>query len=145
MQGGGRACFHRDALCYMLMVVRVSWQRIGPVFKGQSLQEDGTDRLTRNVRKQLVTIAAWKPRRPKTQFYSGESRKPRIAIFFQVETAPSGPGPPHYREFTIILRHTTFERTHLDERSATPLPINTQHSQQTSMPPVGFEHAIPVS
>jgi hypothetical protein len=32
-------------------------------------------------------------------------------------TAPSGPGPPHYRCFTIILRHTTLSRTPLDEWS----------------------------
>jgi hypothetical protein len=25
-------------------------------------------------------------------------------------TAPSGPGPPHYRGFTITLRHTTLGR-----------------------------------
>jgi hypothetical protein len=30
-------------------------------------------------------------------------------------TAPSGPGPPHYRGFTITLRHTTVGRTPLDE------------------------------
>jgi len=33
-------------------------------------------------------------------------------------TAPSGPGPPHYRGFTITLRHTTRCRTPLDEWSA---------------------------
>jgi hypothetical protein len=30
-------------------------------------------------------------------------------------TAPSGPGPPHYRGFTITLRHITLGRTPLDE------------------------------
>jgi hypothetical protein len=30
-------------------------------------------------------------------------------------TAPSGPGPSHYRGFTITLRHTTHIRTPLDE------------------------------
>jgi hypothetical protein len=30
-------------------------------------------------------------------------------------TAPSGPGPPHYRGFTITVRHTTLCRTPLDE------------------------------
>jgi hypothetical protein len=30
-------------------------------------------------------------------------------------TAPSGPGLPHYRGFTITLRHTTLGRTPLDE------------------------------
>jgi hypothetical protein len=28
--------------------------------------------------------------------------------------APSGPGPPHYRDFMITLRHTTVGRTPLD-------------------------------
>jgi hypothetical protein len=31
---------------------------------------------------------------------------------------PNGQGPPHYRSFTIILRHTTLGRTPLDEWSA---------------------------
>jgi hypothetical protein len=31
---------------------------------------------------------------------------------------PVGQGPPHYRGFTITLRHTTFGRTPLDEGSA---------------------------
>ena len=39
----------------------------------------------------------------------------------------SGPGPPHYRGFTIILRHTTFGRTQR------PLPNNTQHSQERNI------------
>jgi len=30
-------------------------------------------------------------------------------------TAPCGPGKPHYRVFTIILRHTTLSKTPLDE------------------------------
>ena len=42
-------------------------------------------------------------------------------------TAPSGPGPPHYRGFTITLRHTTLCSTALDEWSALPLPDNTHH------------------
>jgi hypothetical protein len=29
-------------------------------------------------------------------------------------TASSGPGPPHYRSFTITLRHTTLGRSSLD-------------------------------
>jgi len=29
--------------------------------------------------------------------------------------APSGPGPLHYRGFTITLRHITVGRTYLDE------------------------------
>jgi hypothetical protein len=32
----------------------------------------------------------------------------KVYIFFSNgATAPSGPGPPHYRGFTITLRHTT--------------------------------------
>ena len=33
-------------------------------------------------------------------------------------TAPSGPGPPHYKDFMITLRHITLGRTPLDEWSA---------------------------
>jgi len=51
-------------------------------------------------------------------------------------TAPSVPGPPQYRGFTITLGHTTFGRTPLDERSAPkdrPLRDNIQYSQQTDI------------
>ena len=34
---------------------------------------------------------------------------------FRDPTAPSGTGPPHYRGFTITLRHTTLGITPLDE------------------------------
>ena len=37
---------------------------------------------------------------------------------FHGATAPSGPGSPHYLDFTITLRHTTLGRTPLDEWSA---------------------------
>jgi hypothetical protein len=50
---------------------------------------------------------------------------------FHDVTAPSGPAPPHYRCFTITLKHTTLGRTPLDEWSARtqrPLLDNTQHS-----------------
>jgi hypothetical protein len=30
-------------------------------------------------------------------------------------TAPSGPGSPHYRYFTITLKHTTLGRAPVDE------------------------------
>jgi hypothetical protein len=46
-------------------------------------------------------------------------------IFFHGATAPSGPGPPHCRGFTITLRHTALGRT--------------------SMPLSEFEVAIPAS
>ena len=36
-------------------------------------------------------------------------------ISFYGTTAPSWPGPSHYRAFTITLRHTTLGRTSLDE------------------------------
>jgi hypothetical protein len=37
-----------------------------------------------------------------------------IGFFFGMAT-PSGPRPPHFQGFTITLRHTTFNRTPLDE------------------------------
>jgi hypothetical protein len=64
-------------------------------------------------------------------------------------TAPIRPGPPHYRGFTIILRHTTVSRTPLDEWPARrrDLYLTTHNTQnrQTSMPPAGFESTIPAS
>jgi len=38
-----------------------------------------------------------------------------IHFFFHDATAPSGPGPPYCRGFTITLRHITLIRTPLDE------------------------------
>jgi hypothetical protein len=64
-------------------------------------------------------------------------------------TAPSVPGPPCYRGFTITLRHTTLGNTPLFEWSAlrTDLYLITHitHKRQTSIPPSGFEPTIPES
>jgi hypothetical protein len=38
-----------------------------------------------------------------------------VVLLFHGTTAPSGPGPPLYGSFTIILRHTTLGRTPLDK------------------------------
>jgi hypothetical protein len=43
----------------------------------------------------------------------------RFDFFFHGATASSGPGPPHYRGFTITLRHTTLGRTPLDAETST--------------------------
>jgi hypothetical protein len=61
-------------------------------------------------------------------------------------TAPSEPGFHHYRGFTIILRHTTFGRTPLEEWLAQrtdlyPTTHNT-HNRQTSIPLAGFEPTV---
>jgi hypothetical protein len=70
-------------------------------------------------------------------------------FFFHGATAPSGPGPPHYRGFTITFRHTTLGMTPLDEGSARRrdlyLTTHNTHKRQTSMPPATFEPAIPAS
>jgi hypothetical protein len=54
-------------------------------------------------------------------------------------TAANGPGPPHYRGFTITLRHTELGRTPLDDWSAQCrdlyLTTHNTHKRQTSMPP----------
>jgi len=57
-------------------------------------------------------------------------------LFYHGATATSGPGPPHYRGFTITLRHTTLGRTTLDERSARRRDLNlttdNTHKRQAS-------------
>jgi hypothetical protein len=72
-----------------------------------------------------------------------------VSSSFNGATAPSGPGSPHFRGFAITLRHTTLGRTHLDEWSARCrdlyLTTRNTHKGKTSMPPPGFEPAIPAS
>jgi hypothetical protein len=58
-----------------------------------------------------------------------------FVFFFHAPTAPSWPGPPHYRGFTITHRHTTLSRTPLDEWSARHTELylainNTQKRQR---------------
>jgi hypothetical protein len=74
----------------------------------------------------------------------------KYGIFFpHGPTVPRGPGPPHYRGFAITLRHTTCGRTPLDEWSARLrylyLTTHNTEKRQPSMPPAGFESAIPSS
>jgi hypothetical protein len=63
--------------------------------------------------------------------------------------APSGPVPPHCRGFTIVLRHTTLDRTlwTIDQPVARDLYLTTHstHKRQSSRPLSGFEPTIPVS
>jgi len=63
--------------------------------------------------------------------------------------SPSGPGTPHYRCFTITLKHNTPGRTSLDvlsfRRNDVYLTTHNIHNRQVSMPPAGFEPAIPAS
>ena len=69
-------------------------------------------------------------------------------IFFFHGAKPRGPRPA-YLYFTIILSHTTLGMTLLDVGSArhTDLYLTTHNTnnRKTSMPPVGFEPAIPAS
>ena len=70
------------------------------------------------------------------------------SFFYHDATAPCGPRPPHYRGFTITLRHTTLGGTPLYEWSARHRDlhlIHNTHKRQTSMPPAGFEPTIPAS
>ena len=70
-------------------------------------------------------------------------------LFFQGATALWEPGPLRCRGFTFTLRHTTLSRTPLDGWSARRrdlyLTTHNTHKRQSSMPPEGFEPAIPAS
>jgi hypothetical protein len=72
-----------------------------------------------------------------------------IYIFYHGTTARSGLGPPLCWGFTITLRHTTLGRTPPDERSALrkylSMTTHNTHNRQISMPPAGFEPAIPTN
>jgi len=69
--------------------------------------------------------------------------------FFFWRTAHVGPGSPYYRGLTITIRHTTVGRTPSDEwsdrRRDLYLITRNTHKRQISMPPAGFEPAIPAS
>jgi hypothetical protein len=69
--------------------------------------------------------------RPCNMWYTISFIKSFFETFsFDGATAPSGPGPPHYRGFTMTLRHTTLGRTPLDEWSAQLRDIYlTTHNQ----------------
>ena len=64
-------------------------------------------------------------------------------------TVPSGPGSPHYGDFTISLRHITISRSPLDEWSAWRrdlyLTTHNNYNRQISVPSTGFEPATPTS
>jgi len=66
-----------------------------------------------------------------------------------VQQPPSGPGPPHYRGFTIALSHTTVGKNPLDEWSARYrhlyLTTHNSHKRQTCMLPAGLKPTIPAS
>jgi hypothetical protein len=59
-------------------------------------------------------------------------------------TIPSGPVPPHYRGFTITLRHTALGRTPLDKLSQTSSwqHVTLTTDRQTSMSAAGLETSI---
>ena len=69
-----------------------------------------------------------------------------VLLSFPGSTALSGPWPPHYRGFTITLRHTALGSTPLDDWSVCrrDLYLTTHNTQtrQTSTPPAGFEPTI---
>ena len=93
------------------------------------------------INKQYILRDNDKRRRNETK------RRYKRIIFLTWRNSPSGPRPPHYRGFVIILRHTTVSRNTLDECSARRrnlcLTTHNTHKRQTSMPPVGFEPSIP--
>jgi len=73
----------------------------------------------------------------------------RLRFFFHGATATGGPGPPPYRGFAIILRHTAFVRTPLDGSSARWRDLypttHTTLSGETSMLQAEFEPVSPAS
>jgi hypothetical protein len=73
----------------------------------------------------------------------------RILFIFYGNTAPSGQGSPHFRGFTITLRHSKLDRTPLHGWSARhtylSLTKDNTYKTETSMFPVDLESSIPAS
>ena len=98
-----------------------------------------TANLSAYTRRSLVED--WRCDLPtKRQIHTSTCQLPSV-FFFHGATAPSGSGP-HFRGFTITLRHTTFGRTPMDEWSARRrdlyLTTHNKHKRQTSVPPGGI-------
>ena len=68
-----------------------------------------------------------------------------IFFYFQDPKAPSVPGPPLYRGFTVILRHSALGRIPLICPTQRPLPHNSHTQRETSLLPAGFKPAIPAN
>jgi hypothetical protein len=76
-------------------------------------------------------------------------------VFFVARQIPappphsSRPGPSHYRDFTVKIRHIIFGRIPLEEWSPRPqkyLPDNTHNTHHRNLYyPAGFEPEIPAS
>jgi hypothetical protein len=73
----------------------------------------------------------------------GTNTTPNLFLFY-CSRAPSGPGPPYFRGFSVTLRYTTLVRTPLDEQKARRrnfyLTTHNTLKRQTSTSPVGFQH-----
>ena len=67
-----------------------------------------------------------------------------VCTLFHDTTAPSGPGSPHYRVFTITLSKSLLDKWRARHRDLY-LTTHKTHKRHVSMPPTRFEAAIPVS
>ena len=68
-----------------------------------------------------------------------------IIIFLYGPTAPAGPGPPHYRGFTIKVRQRTLWTSDQPDAETSTWQQTNNHNRQTSMATAGFETAFPES
>ena len=75
---------------------------------------------SRPLRSNVIRLPAFSVHRLLYQFQLNlqENMTARLNSFPMMQQSPSGPGSPHYRDFTITLRHTTLGKTLLDEWSA---------------------------
>jgi hypothetical protein len=83
------------------------------------------------------------------EVYAGFKVSYFMGFFLSWLDSPSGTRPYHCWGFDITLIHTTLCRIPLDEwtslgRDVYPTTHNN-HRRQKSMPPVGFEPAVPIS
>jgi hypothetical protein len=105
-------------------------------FKGTGWQSEETCYLCQNTDQQRAVVNTVMNFQVAFHFSNGA-------------TAPGGPGPPHYRGFTITLRHTPHSVRLLwtgDQPDAeTSTWQHTTLTRNTSMPQAGFEPAIPAS
>ena len=71
-----------------------------------------------------------------------------LGLLFHGPTVPSGSGPPHYRGFAITFSWAHYWEGFLWASDQPDTKTSTRsaryiHKRQTSMPPAGFEPAVP--
>jgi hypothetical protein len=100
---------------YFLFMYHLRW---GTRWRSWWMHCATSRKVAGSVPDRVIGIFHWHNPSGRTMALGSTSPLTEIIFSPNGSTAPWGPRPPHYRGFTITLRHTTLGRTPLDEWSA---------------------------